>query len=375
MTESRAALIALASLRAMTPRRLHIMLARHSAIETLHRLRSGIAFDAEVEPAELREMFGALREQAKIVDADQVVARCDSVGVSIITREDRVYPRLLVHDPFPPAVLFVRGCVDPLALRSVSIVGTRNATAAGRATAFELGEALSSAGLAIVSGLARGIDGAAHRGVRAAGGHAIGVVGNGVDAPYPKQNADIWQWVGDNGLLMSEWPPGTPPGDFHFPLRNRVIAALGDVLVVVESRESGGSLITAKAAAERGVTVMAVPGSIRHPAAGGTNKLISEGAIPVTCVDDVFVALGLDHSRDAGRSTIDRPIDAVSADVLELCIAAPRTIDVIVGALGIPVPDAAVALSRLEQLGLVVATGGWFESTQSRLSGSKVAQS
>jgi predicted Rossmann fold nucleotide-binding protein DprA/Smf involved in DNA uptake len=117
---------------------------------------------------------------------------------------------------------------------------------------------------------------------------------------------------------------------------------------------------------------MAVPGSIRHPAAGGTNKLICDGATPVTCVDDVLVALGIDHSRDAARSAIARPDDALAADVLELCIATPRTIDMIVGALGIPVSDAAVALSRLDQQGLVVDTGGWFESAHSRLSGSKV---
>ena len=126
-----------------------------------------------------------------------------------------------------------------LAKRAVSIVGTRNATAAGRATAFELGEALAGAGLAVVSGLARGIDGAAHRGVRAGVGDAVGVVGSGVDIPYPRQNAELWQWVAEHGLLISEWPPGTPPEDFRFPLRNRIIATLGDVLVVVESRRAG----------------------------------------------------------------------------------------------------------------------------------------
>ena len=370
--EQRAALIALAALSAMTPRRLHIMLAHHDACDALSRLRNGRPFSPDVEPTQLAPMFAALRAQARTVDAERVVALCDAVGVAILTRDDPEYPCLLTGDPFPPAVLFFRGDLGLLALRSVSIVGTRNATAAGRATAFELGEALSASDLAIVSGLARGVDAAAHRGVRAAGGHAVGVVGNGVDMPYPKQNADLWHWVGDTGLLLSEWPPGTPPEDFHFPLRNRIIAALGDVLVVVESRERGGSLITARLAVDRGITVMAVPGSIRHPAAGGTNKLICDGATPVTCVDDVLVALGIDHSRDAARSPIAGPDDALAADVLDLCIAMPRTIDMIVGALGIPVSDAAVALSRLDQQGLVVDTGGWFESAHSKLSGSKL---
>ena len=158
---------------------------------------------------------------------------------------DPDYPAVLSTIPIPPAVLFVRGRLDVLDARRVAIVGTRNATAAGRATAFELGEALAAHGVAVVSGLARGIDGAAHRGVRSAGGRAVAVVGNGLDRPYPKQNADLWEWVADNGLLVSEWPPGTQPDAWRFPLRNRIIAALSEVLVVVESRESGGSLITA----------------------------------------------------------------------------------------------------------------------------------
>src|SRR4051795_4673072 len=255
MSEQRAALIALAALPAMAPRRLQIMLEHHDAADALSRLRGRRPFGPDVEPKQLVHMFAALRNQAQTLDAEQVVKACDAAGISIITKDDPVYPPLLAGDPFPPAVLFVRGRLDVLAKRAVSIVGTRNATAAGRATAFELGEALASAGLAVVSGLARGIDGAAHRGVRAAGGDAVGVVGCGVDVPYPRQNAEMWQWVADHGLLMSEWPPGTPPGDFHFPLRNRIIAALGDVLVVVESRTSGGSLITAKEAADRGITV------------------------------------------------------------------------------------------------------------------------
>ena len=117
---------------------------------------------------------------------------------------------------------------------------------------------------------------------------------------------------------------------------------------------------------------MAVPGSIRNDAAGGTNKLLVDGATPVTCVDDVLVGLGLDHSRDLGRSMLQRPVDVLSAAVLELCVQTPHTLDMIALTLGVPVPDAAVALSRLERVGLVVDTGGWFESTQSKLSGSKV---
>jgi DNA processing protein len=176
-------------------------------------------------------------------------------------------------------------------------------------------------------------------------------------------------------VLLSEWAPGSPPDEFHFPLRNRIIAALGEVLVVVESRARGGSLITVTAAADRGITVMAVPGSTRNPACEGTNKLLVDSAPPVTCVDDVLVALGLDHSRHCGRSMLERPVDVVSSDVLALCAERPHTLDMIAQALGVPVRDSAVVVSRLEQLGLIIDTGGWFESGQSKLTGSKVARS
>lgn len=372
--DTRAALIALAALPAMTPRRLHIILEHHSAVDALDRLQRGVGFAPDVEPKELGEMFAALRTQAKVVDPEQVLEGCAAQRVEVVTHIDPTYPALLAGDPFPPAVIFVRGRLDVLAARRVAIVGTRNATAAGRATAFELGEALAHNRVAVVSGLARGIDGAAHRGVRSGGGHAIGVVGNGLDSPYPKQNSDIWQWVGDHGLLISEWPPGSPPNDFHFPLRNRIIAALGEVLVVVESRERGGSLITAKAASDRGITVMAVPGSTRTPACEGTNKLLVEFAPPVTCVDDVLVALGLDHSRDLGPAALVGPADSTSRGVLSLCADRPHTLDMIGLALGVSVSEAAVAATRLEQLGLVIDTGGWFESARSKLSGSKVGR-
>jgi DNA processing protein len=373
--EERAALVMLSALPAMTPRRLRIVLEHHRAVDALDRLRRGRPLAAAAEPPDLGDMFAALRTQAKLVEHDRVLDECYAQSVEVVTQLDATYPQVFADDPFPPAVLYIRGSLDILAARRVAIVGTRNATAAGRATAFELGEALAHNRVAVVSGLARGIDGAAHRGVRSADGLAIGVVGNGVDRPYPKQNADIWHWVADHGLLVSEWPPGAPPDDFHFPLRNRIIAALGEVLVVVESRKRGGSLITAKAATDRGITVMAVPGSPRVRACEGTNQLLVECAPPVTCVDDVLIALGLDHSRDLGRAALVDAGDGLTRDVLDLCTDRPHTIDMITTTLGVSVPQAAVAASRLERLGLVVDTGGWFESAQSKLAGSKVAPS
>ena len=189
-------------------------------------------------------------------------------------------------------------------------------------------------------------------------------MGNGPDQAYPRTTV-LWAEVCERGLLLSEWPPGTPPEPFRFPMRNRIIAALSEVLVVVESRERGGSLITAQAAIERSVDVMAVPGSVRNRAAAGTNQLLRDGAAPVIGVDDVLVALGLD-TRRAGVMPYDpRPLPrGVEADVLAACRDDPRTLDDLVVLLGLSMTDAAMALARLERTGWaprlrrVVRTGG-----------------
>ncbi len=181
----------------------------------------------------------------------------------------------------------------------------------------------------MVSGLARGIDGAAHRGALAAGesagvGRPVAVVGNGADVPYPKQNAELWSAVCTRGVLMSEWPPGTPPEAFRFPMRNRILAALCEVLVVVESRERGGSLLTVREALDRSVEVMAVPGSPRNRAAAGTNGLLRDGAAPVTSADDVLASLGLDTRRQSAAPFDPRPaLRGVDRAVVEQCRRGP----------------------------------------------------
>ncbi|MBA3288102.1 MAG: DNA-protecting protein DprA, partial [Acidimicrobiia bacterium] len=292
---------------------------------------------------------------------------CRAAGITVVTDRDREFPELLRRDPQPPAALFVRGDLTALDVRRVGVVGTRNATRAGRQVAFELGRDLAAADVAVVSGLAKGIDGAAHRGTLSiAAGRPVAVVGNGPDTPYPRQHAELWAAVCERGVLLSEWPPGSPPEAFHFPLRNRILAALSEVLVVVESRERGGSLITAQAALERSVDVMAVPGSVRNRAACGTNELLRDGAAPVTSADDVLIALGLD-TRRAGRASFDpRPLPrGLDADVLRRCRRDPCTLDELVVDLAVPITDAAMAVARLERSGWIGDSGGWFEAVGS----------
>ncbi|MCU0261633.1 MAG: DNA-protecting protein DprA, partial [Ilumatobacteraceae bacterium] len=241
-------------------------------------------------------------------------------------------------------------------------------TRQGLDIAAELGHDLAALGAAVVSGLALGIDGAAHRGALRAGvGPPIAVVGNGLDQPYPRSHRELWAAVGEEGLLVSEWPPGTPPEAFRFPLRNRILAALCEVLVVVESRERGGSLGTVHEALLRGVEVMAVPGSPRSRASSGTNTLLRDGAAPVTSADDVAIALGLDTSR-VGTGPVDlRPLPTgLAADLLDRCRGDAATLDELVLATGEPLARVAMALARLERDGWLAESGGWFEPRRSR---------
>jgi DNA processing protein len=295
---------------------------------------------------------------------DAVWQQCVDAGISVVVAGEPTYPAQLLDDPRRPAALFVRGDLGALDTRRVGIVGTRNATQRGRETAARFGFELADEGVAVVSGLAKGIDGAAHRGALAAdGAPPVAVVGTGPDRPYPAQHRQLWEAVVSRGALISEWPPGTGPDAFRFPLRNRILAALVEVLVVVESRERGGSLITAREAAERGVEVFAVPGALQSRAALGTNKLLCDGASPATETADVLMALGLDRRR-AGRTRHDpRSLpSAVDRQVIDACRLEPQTLDALSRRLGRSLVDTALAVARLEHAGWVRETAGWFEA-------------
>lgn len=356
---------------AIGPARLRRLFAHHTPVDAVERLCSGAPLHPMVLNGLQPETLDRLRRRVAATSVAEAEAECERLGVEVIALDDQRYPVTLVHDPEAPVALFVRGDLGVLADRRVGIVGTRHASAAGRATAAELGAALSAASVAVISGLARGIDAAAHRGIRAdpGPGRPVAVVGSGPDVHYPKANADLWEWVAETGLLISEWPPGVSPDAWRFPQRNRILAALSEIVVVVESRERGGSLITARAAADRGIEVMAVPGSPRSRASAGTNQLLVDGVAPLTCVDDVLVALGLDHRRQ-GTLPFDsrRPPDALQQRVLEACEREPSNLDMIVAATGLSVTDAALGAARLERSGWLAEAGGWFEPVGSRLS-------
>jgi DNA processing protein len=301
---------------------------------------------------------------------DDVWHRCALLGIDVLLHGAADYPTLLLNDPLPPPVLFAQGDLGLLAGRRAAIVGTRNATAAGRDTATTLGRQLADADVHVVSGLARGIDGCAHRGAlqTTGGGRPIAVVASGHDVAYPREHRALWSAVAEQGLLLSESPPGTAPEAYRFPLRNRIIAALAEVVIVVESRELGGSLITVNEAIERNVPLMAVPGGLHNRAATGTNQLIRDGAGVVVDVTDVLVALAMDHGRSSGALADARPRPrGADLTVYETCAGEPRTIDGLALACSLSLVDAAMSVARLEQTGWIQESDGWFEAVGSPL--------
>ncbi len=366
MTPPAAFVAALAGFERMTTNRLSGLLAHRSPEEAFAIATGGWPPPEPFATLFTREpdLLAAWRRSGGHRPPEQMWNQCVAAGVRVIVAGDADYPMSLLDDPRRPAALFVRGDIGVLDGRRVGIVGTRNATQRGRETAARFGYELADEGVVVVSGLAKGIDGAAHRGALAVeGSHPVAVVGTGPDRPYPAQHAQLWEAVAARGAVISEWPPGTAPDAFRFPLRNRILAALVEVLVVVESRERGGSLITAREAAERGVDVMAVPGAIQSRAALGTNKLLCDGASPATETADVLMALGLDRRR-AGRSRHDPRALPRRDDrrLIDACRSAPRTLEDLSAGCGASLVDTALAVARLEHAGWLRETAGWFEA-------------
>jgi DNA processing protein len=248
--------------------------------------------------------------------------------------------------------------------RRIAVVGTRRCTAYGLDVARDLGRGLAEAGVTVVSGLALGIDGAAHEGALVAGAGAappVGVVGSGLDVVYPRRHRQLWRRVAEAGALLSEAPPGAPPEAWRFPKRNRILAGLSDVVVVVESHATGGSMSTVRAAIDRGITVMAVPGSVRSPSSAGTNGLLADGVAPVTDVGDVLVALSLEGAGATAPLLAPTSAEIDDDPVLAAVDWTPTATEEVLRRTGLSVPDAATQLTRLEVRGLVRRRGGWWE--------------
>lgn len=231
----------------------------------------------------------ALLEDHKLDTAERILADCQRLNLRILTIQDAEYPGRLKNIYDPPCVLYVKGQLPAFDEEAVmAVVGTRSCTPYGISCAETLGYGLSNGGAVIVSGLAKGIDAAAARGALRAGGTVVGVVGNGLDIRYPRENTYLYEDVAAAGALISEYPPGTEPAGVHFPARNRIMSGLSVATVVVEADEKSGALITAHTAMEQGRDVFAVPGPVTTPTSIGCIRLIQEGAGAVIDAADIL---------------------------------------------------------------------------------------
>jgi DNA processing protein len=310
----------------LAPARLAALLARHGS------------------PEEAVMAIGTASGQPGVGGVAALTRALDRLGARFLPGDDPRLPAGLGDLPDPPVGLFVKG--GPPSGPAVAVIGTRRCTPYGLALARALGAGLATAGVTVVSGLARGVDGAAHAGTLEAGGRGVAVLGCGIDRWYPAEHRRLGeQLVATGGAVVSEYPPGRPPEPWRFPVRNRLIAAWSDAVVVVEAGETGGALITARLALELGRDVLAVPGDIDRPSSVGTNLLIRDGAQPVLGVEDLLTTLEL-----------ARVIAPRSGAVAEVPDSLP--LEAWLERSGRPIAEGLAELARLEREGAVEVRSG-----------------
>lgn len=366
--DERAALVALVSLPGMGPARMTAVIERTgSAVAAWSSVRRGDLDGIDLRCVATRAaLVEGWRNAAGREDPADVLARHRAAGVTVLLPDDEHWPSALATDPDPPRLLFVRGDPTLLERPGVAVVGTRRCTAGGAHIAGRFGAGLADAGLSVISGLALGVDGAAHRGALGAGGAPVGVVGSGPDIVYPARHRALWGAVAQEGVLVGEAPLGARPERWRFPARNRIIAALSLAVVVVESGARGGSMTTADEAADRGVPVLAVPGSVLAEQSVGTNRLISEGTPVARDVADVLAALGV--RVPAGTPRLFDPAGpqpgregGPAAAVAAVVSVVPASVEQIARAADVGITDAVTALARLEASGAVRRVPGGYE--------------
>lgn len=304
---------------------------------TLRRIARGRITTTDRARAAVSVPAGERREQLRVA------------GIDVVYRGGAQYPEHLAGMPDAPDLLFVRGSLPAEA--AVAIVGTRRCTSYGKAIARDYGSAIARCGWPLVSGLARGIDGAAHRGTVAGAGIGIAVLGSGIDVMYPREHADLARnLIAAGGAIVSESPPGTPPEAWRFPPRNRIISGLAAAVVVVEATVKGGALITAEAALRHGKQVFAVPGDIGRASSVGCNLLIRDGAFPVHDPDDMVESLELllGPARQPAADPDGAALASGDRELLDLVASGVGEVDEIITRCGRQPGEVLAALGRLE---------------------------
>lgn len=333
--------------------------------------RFGSPTEALAAPASALKRIGALqaRARADLVRADQLRGRAEAelralakIGGSALIYGQPGYPESLRHTSQPPPVLYVLGKPESVRMPCVAIVGSRAATSYGRRVAHTIGRDLAAAHVCVVSGLALGIDGEAHGGALAAHGKTAAVLGCGLDVVYPKTNRRFYEEIRDKGLLVSEYPLGTPPEPFRFPARNRIIAGLSRGIVVVEASRKSGSLITVQFGLEEGREIFAVPGQVDSAKSAGAHWLVQQGATLVVSADDILEHLSLGPAVPAAAESAAAPglprLDRDAAALLALIEPYPQQRDELLRMSMFPAAKLQESLLLLELEGLIEVLPG-----------------
>ncbi|MFC1959264.1 DNA-processing protein DprA [Chloroflexota bacterium] len=306
-----------------------------------------------------RRTIANLQEARRTLDPHQLQNEIDNMGASTLTWDDLDYPPVLQELPDAPPVLYVRGSLAPADNWAIAIVGTRKATTYGRDTAYQLAQGLVAAGLTIVSGLALGIDAAAHQGALEAGGRTIAVLPCGINKLYPPEHRQLAQQIIKQGALLTEFPPGTKAERKNFAPRNRIISGLSLGVIVVEAPNKSGALLTADSAAEQGREVFAVPGQTTSSGSKGSNRLIQDGAKLVMSVDDVLNELNLTRGTTQTRQEVQQiaPENEQERILLALISIEPYHIDDLCRKTDLPVATVSSTLALMELKGMVRQVG------------------
>ena len=321
-------------------------------IEGMELLRRGI-----IKNRKTAEIF----EQAKhsLDAAREEYSGLDRQGIRFVTPLDPEYPERLRHIYDYPMGLWIKGSLPPAEKPTVAVIGARSCTVYGEQAAGIMGRELAAAGVAVISGLALGVDGAGHRGALSGGGEIWGVLGCGVNICYPKQNYPLFREMEKQGGLISEYPPGEPPRPQNFPVRNRIISGLADAVLVIEANEKSGSLITAQLGLEQGKEIFALPGRVTDSASRGCNQLIQAGAALLTGPGDVLEFLGILHEKKLILREKSVKGLAKNEKMVYSCLdSAPKHVEEIAVLSGMCVGECMSALLDLELGGLVVKTAG-----------------
>ena len=349
------------------PARTRTLERAFGTMEAAWRATAGELRDAGLD----RSVVAQVQERRPRIDPDAEMAALQRQGIGALPWTSPAYPDLLKAIGDPPPVLFHRGDLRPEDRRAVAVVGTRRATAYGREACVALVAALASSGVTIVSGMARGIDGIAHRTALEAGGRTVGVMASGLDVVYPPEHRELARQVAEAGVLVSEHPPGARPSSQTFPRRNRILSGLSLGVLVVEAPHASGAMWTVHWALEQGREVFAVPGSIFSPASQGVNRLVQDGAKLVLSPEDVLEELNLSTLA----APVPMPTMAVAAApppvasppvaaapgpegaLLSLLADDPRHVDEVCRQAGLPITTVSSALTLLELKGLVRQVG------------------